>query len=435
MKRLLSVLLWSAISAAFIGPGTVTTASSAGANFEFSLLWALVFSVIACLVLQEASARLTIASGKPLARAMAEVFHGRRSRSLVPAAAVTAVVLGCAAYQAGNILGAAAGASLNLNTSPRLISLVTGCLAAMILSAGTAQRVAQILGVIVALMGAAFLTCAIRIGPDTGLVLKGSLVPTLPSGSGMLALGLIGTTVVPYNLFLGSGLARGQTLRQARLGLLVAIPLGGIISMGIVVAGSAVEGPFSFQALSETLQMNLGNWAGWFFGFGLFFAGLSSAITAPLAAALSVQGFRVDESRPARQDRCRTYRSVWGGVLVFGLGFGLIGVKPIPVILLAQALNGVLLPLVAALLWIAVNDVRLMGRKYVSGTWANFLLGFSTMAAMLLGTSGVLRAGYSVVGREAPRETVLLITAGVITAVLVVPILRTIRARRSPDPD
>jgi Mn2+/Fe2+ NRAMP family transporter len=352
----------------------------------------------------------------------------------VPAAALTAVVLGCAAYQAGNILGAAAGASLNLDVSPRLITLITGCLAAVVLSAGPARRVAQILGVIVALMGAAFLTCATRIGPDAGMILKGSLLPTLPTGSGMLALGLIGTTVVPYNLFLGSGLAHGQTLRMARLGLLVAIPLGGIISMGIVVVGSTVEGPFSFEALAATLQTNLGGWAGWFFGFGLFFAGLSSAITAPLAAALSVQGFRSHDSDATGPGRSRIYRGVWIGVLVFGLGFGLADIKPIPVILLAQALNGVLLPVVAALLWIAVNDVRLMGREFLSGTMSNILLGFSTVAAMVLGTSGVLRAGYAVLGRDAPREAALLITGGVMTVLMAVPILRAIRVRRLSGP-
>ena len=73
MRRLVSILLWSAISAAFIGPGTVTTAAAAGAGYGMSLLWALLFSTIACLSLQEASARLTIASGKPLAQAIGEI--------------------------------------------------------------------------------------------------------------------------------------------------------------------------------------------------------------------------------------------------------------------------------------------------------------------------------------------------------------------------
>jgi manganese transport protein len=430
MKRLVSILLWSAISAAFIGPGTVTTAASAGAGFGFSLLWALAFSVIACLVLQEASARLTIVSGKPLARAMAELFGTGRRLHRLPAVAVAAVVLGCAAYQAGNILGAAAGASLNLDLPPRLITLLTGCLAGLILAAGNPRKVAEFLGVIVALMGAAFLTCAVRLGPDPEGLFRGFLVPTLPAGSGLLALGLVGTTVVPYNLFLGSGLARGQDLRHARMGLLVAIPLGGLISMGILVVGSAVSGPFTFRALADTLQTSLGAWAGWFFGAGLFFAGLSSAITAPLAAALSVQGFLDQGDVPTGSGGLRTYPLVWAGVLLFGLGFGLAGVKPIPVILLAQAANGVLLPLVAALLWIAVNDVRLMGEEHLGGRVGNFLLGFSTVVTMLLGTAGVLRAVMAVLGKPAPGQATLLATGAVAAVLLLIPVILTIRDRR-----
>ncbi|RLD51406.1 MAG: divalent metal cation transporter, partial [Bacteroidetes bacterium] len=61
-KRILSILFWSVVSAAFIGPGTVTTATKAGVYYNFQLLWALVFSTFATLLLQEASARLTIRS-------------------------------------------------------------------------------------------------------------------------------------------------------------------------------------------------------------------------------------------------------------------------------------------------------------------------------------------------------------------------------------
>jgi len=67
MKRLSAALLWSAIAAAFIGPGTVTTAASAGAGYGAALLWAVAFSVIATFVLQEAAARITIATGQDLA--------------------------------------------------------------------------------------------------------------------------------------------------------------------------------------------------------------------------------------------------------------------------------------------------------------------------------------------------------------------------------
>ena len=72
-----------------------------------------------------------------------------------------------------------------------------------------------------------------------------------------------------------------------RLGIILAVIIGGIISISILLVGTMIEGDFSFEALATTLRDNLGPWAGRFFAIGLFAAGLSSAITAPLAAAVT----------------------------------------------------------------------------------------------------------------------------------------------------
>jgi len=384
MKRLMPILLWSAISAAFIGPGTVTTAAAAGAGFGLSLVWALVFSTLACLALQEAAGRLTAVSGLSLGQAMQQRF-GRK----LPWALVSVVVLGCAAYQAGNILGAVVGATLITSLHRTILTLATGALALILLWAGGPQRVARLIGVAVALMGIAFLICAIDLAPDAGALLGGALVPSLPDGSAMLVLGLIGTTVVPYNLFLGSGLARGQKLSDIRLGLAVAVPLGGVISIGILISATALDGQFSFEALAGALGSSLGTLAPILFAFGLFAAGLSSAVTAPLASALAVQS--LVKNRERFGERSLGFRAVWLSVLCIGLFFGLAGVKPIPAIILAQALNGVLLPLVAVFLLIATNDSRLMGPDHKNGWFANAAMGLSCLVSLVLGGFGILK--------------------------------------------
>lgn len=432
MKRLVSILLWSAISAAFIGPGTVTTAAAAGAGHGFSLLWALLFSTIACLALQEASARLTIVTGKPLAQVLGEQFGNGKTGRLLPFLVVGSVVLGCAAYQAGNILGAVAGAELRCPLDGQIITAATGLLAAILLFSGTTKGVARALGCVVAFMGAAFLYCAIDLEPAAAALARGCLIPSLPAGAGMLALGLIGTTVVPYNLFLGSGLAQGQTLGSARLGLFVAIPLGGLISMAILVVGTALEGEFSYAALAGALDQRLGSWTGHFFAFGLFAAGLSSAITAPLAAALSVRGSFSGKDTTPWNDRSLRFRSVWLGVLLIGLAFGLAGIKPIPVILLAQALNGVILPLVAAFLWISINNRSMMGEDHLCGRVGNFVLGVSVVVTLLLGSSGVLKAAYSTLGYSAPSEITLLGFASFLAIPILLIIVRQIVTKRRP---
>ncbi len=136
---MLNILFWSVIAAAFIGPGTVMTAASSGARFGFSLLWALAFSTVACLVLQEASARVTVTSGYTLAATIRRQFSGVTG-ALAVGVVLGAIVLGCAAYQAGNILGAVAGAGLQLGLSPKLLTLLIGGAAGLLLFFGSMAR-------------------------------------------------------------------------------------------------------------------------------------------------------------------------------------------------------------------------------------------------------------------------------------------------------
>jgi Mn2+/Fe2+ NRAMP family transporter len=428
MKRLLSILLWSVIAAAFIGPGTVTTAASAGARFGYALLWALVFSTVATLVLQEASARVTIASGLNLGQAIQRRFSGGVRGILVLTVVLGAVVFGCAAYEAGNILGGVAGAALGTGINVRLLTLVLGGLAGVLLWIGTPRAVAYVLSGVVAFMGAVFLVTAAVLSPSLSSIVGGSLVPRLPAGSGLLVLGLIGTTVVPYNLFLGSGLARGQRLGDVRSGLAFSIVLGGAISMGVLVVGTAVTGAFSYEALATTLAQRVGGWAAPLFAFGLMAAGFTSAVTAPLAAAITASSlFEKGENR--WHDRSLRYRAVWIGVLLIGVGFGLADVRPIPAIILAQAFNGILLPFTAVFLLLVVNDRCLMGERLVNGRAANTVMSMVVAVTIVLGVSNVLRA-VAAVGKRRPDERVVLAVAAMLAVVLAIPVARAVRERR-----
>jgi manganese transport protein len=423
VKRILQVLVWAVIPAAFIGPGTVTTAASAGAAHGYALLWALVFSTLATATLQEASARVTVVSGRNLAEAVRDRFRGGAAGLLAVLLVLGAVVLGNAAYEAGNILGAAAGAELGAGIPPWVATIAIGAVAAVVLWAGTPRTVAKIIGATVAVMGLAFLITAVLLQPSAGDLLRGALRPAVPAGAGLLVLGLVGTTVVPYNLFLGSGIAYGQTVREIRFGLIVAVVLGGIISMGILVVGASVVGAFSYPALADTLSGRLGGWAGPMFAWGLFAAGFSSAITAPLAAAVTARGLF------GWEEQGWGYRAVWMGVLAVGIGFGLAEVRPIPAIILAQALNGVLLPFAAVFLMLVVNDRRLMGERGMNGRAGNALMGVVVAATLVLGVSGVVRAGAAALGGT-PTEQVILIIAAVVATILLVPVARAVQAGR-----
>jgi NRAMP (natural resistance-associated macrophage protein)-like metal ion transporter len=227
MNRFGSILLWAVIAAAFIGPGTVTTAASAGANHGYSLLWALLFSTVACFILQEASARLTVVSGQTLGRALRSRYSRGLRGGLLLGLVLGAILVGCAAYEAGNILGGVAGAVMATGASATLLTFASGAIAAVLLWSQAPKAVARSLSVIVAVMGVAFVWTAWQLSPSITGLSRGTLTPSLPEGSGVLVLGLIGTTVVPYNIFLGSGLAGGQRLKELRFGLAIAIGVGG----------------------------------------------------------------------------------------------------------------------------------------------------------------------------------------------------------------
>ena len=388
MKALVSIALSAVLTAAFLGPGTITTAASAGSRHGFGLLWALLYAVAACWVLQEASGRLSIASGKSLAAALRMRYQSGWRALVVLGLILGAVVLGCAAYEAGNILGGVAGAGLISDLSPRFLTLVMGLMAAILLWFGTTKIIALLLSLLVAVMGLAFVWTAVLLVPSWGAIGKGLLVPSVPDGSILLVLGLVGTTVVPYNLFLGSNLAHGQTVTQLRVGLAVAIVGGGLVSMAVLVVGQAIDGEFSFEALAGVLEDRLGSGGHFLFAIGVFAAGFTSAVTAPWAAAVTTQGLFAS-SAPALDgswhERALKFRAVWLGVLLSGVVLGVLGVKPVPVILLAQALNGILLPVVAIVLWRMVNDPGIMSSKHRNGRWSNLAMALVVGVAILLG--------------------------------------------------
>jgi len=400
MKRILNILFWSVIAAAFIGPGTVTTAARAGSDFRFALAWALLFSIFACLVLQEASGRITVLTGKELGEAIRGRFSGSRVGRSVPVLAAIGIILGCAAFEAGNLLGGVAGMRLLVDASPATLTLIAGAAAALLLATGNTKWIARVAGALVAVMGVAFLVTAVRLGPDLGELLQGLLVPripTIPVGGTVLVLGLIGTTVVPYNLFLGSALARDCKIEEMRWGLAVAIIGGGVISLGVLIVGSALGGGLEYERLAAVLGDRLGRGAGASLAIGLFAAGFTSAVTAPLAAALTARSLLGEKDDPKWMEHSLRYRAVWLGVLVVGMAFGIADVRPIPVIILAQAFNGLLLPLVAVFLWIAMNDRDLLGDG-VNSLQQNLVMGVVVLVCVGLGLRGVIEAVSGAIG-------------------------------------
>lgn len=375
-KNLSSVILWSVISAAFIGPGTVTTAASAGALFQLDLLWAVAFATAACILLQEVSARLAIVSGLTMGQAIIKVYGTSRGR-ILNFLLGGPVILGCVAYEAGNILGAVSGLQLITAADGLLLTIILSLVVGVILWTDRRESIGWLMTFLVALMGIAFFALAVSRPFGAGDYFKASLVPQVPVGAEMLALALVGTTIVPYNVFLGSGVSKGQTVSLMRVGLSISVIIGGLITAAILVAGTAVPAFNTFNELSTSLTNALGPLGSVALGVGLFAAGFSSAITSPYAASIIASSvFNWNQGRQ---------RVVWLIVLLTGFLIGISGVRPIPVILLVQALNGLVLPLLTGFLIVLINRTDLLPAAYRPSAGYNAILLFIFAAVLVMG--------------------------------------------------
>ena len=205
------------ITAAFIGPGTVTVCTLAGIRFDFTLLWALALSVVATVFLQELSGRIGIITRMDLSQLVRTRTNNKWSRYLIMGLILLAIGIGNAAYQSGNITGTYLGLGIFIdlptwNLGPLTVqsgNLLIGLFAAGLLWTGNYKRLERILVGLVILMSIAFSIAAALTKPNLYDLLQG-FVPTFSSEKLPTIVALIGTTVVPYNLFLYASLVQKQ---------------------------------------------------------------------------------------------------------------------------------------------------------------------------------------------------------------------------------
>jgi manganese transport protein len=253
--------------------------------------------------------------------------------------------------------------------------------------------------VLVGVMSVVFVTTAIVVRPSLSGIFWGTAVPTIPPGSLLTIIALIGTTVVPYNLFLHASVVRekwpqetavDRALQGARLDTFLSICLGGLVTLAVIVTaavfferGSQID---SAAKMAEQLRPLLGPAAHYFFATGLLAAGLTSAVTAPLAAAYATAG----ALNWPQGLKTRRFQAVWAAIVIAGTVSAMVGREPIALILFAQAANGILLPVIAVFLLIAVNSSKLLG-QYKNGIAANLLGGSVVLVASGLGAFQLLR--------------------------------------------
>ncbi|TMM57120.1 divalent metal cation transporter [Maribacter algarum] len=382
------------VAAAFIGPGTVTACTLAGVDFGYALLWAMLLSVLATIVLQEMSARLGIITQKGLAEVIKQELKTPWIRYTVVAIVLGAIVVGNAAYEAGNIGGATLGLEAIFGTT--YISFypwIIGICAFILLYIGSYKVLEKVLVSLVIVMSLSFLVTAIITKPNVMAMLKGLFVPSVPNESILTIIALVGTTVVPYNLFLHASLVSEKwkspdDLKAVKRDTYISIALGGLVSMSIIIAATSIQSGEvkNVMDLAKGLQPLYGDAAKYFMGIGLFAAGVTSAITAPLAAAYvanSCFGWKVGLKH-------LKFKLVWMIILGVGVLFMSFGIKPIEVIKFAQIANGILLPAIAIFLLWVVNRPSVMG-KYKNTLLQNIFGLLIIALAIVLGAKSIFK--------------------------------------------
>lgn len=388
------------VAAAFIGPGTVTTASVAGADYGFTLLWAIIFSVLAAMVLQEMCARLGVVSREGLGEALRSSFDNTAVKVASIVLVIGAITVGTAAFEGGNLTGAALALDAVFGGSQALWSAAVAVIAAALLATGSYRTVERVLVWLVVLMGVVFLVTAIMVTPNLGDLFAG-LVPRVPSGSVLTVMALVGTTVVPYNLFLHAASVQDKwsedipvddAVAEAKLDTRLSVGLGGLVTIAILTTAAAAlfstgTGVKSAADMATALEPLLGESAKYFFAFGLLAAGVTSSVTAPLAAAYATAGafgWKRDLADPK-------FKAIWALIILVGVTFAIIGSSPTELIVFAQAANGLILPIVAVFLLVVMNRKDLLG-KHVNTFGANIVGCIVVLVAIGLGARSLLTA-------------------------------------------
>ena len=383
------------VTAAFIGPGTVITASRAGAEHGYGLLWTVVLAVIGAIVLQSLAAKIGIEQRQGLGESIRAALTGSVWLSPAICLVIFAIGVGNAAYQTGNLTGAVSGLTFLSGGHQVYWLLFTLIVVGLLISLGNYRALHRSLVALVILLSVAFLYTALRTLPDRGQLVSAFVQQRFDPSDLTLILAMIGTTIVPYNLFLHASRAADnwsdtpieEAIRQSNRDTLVAISLGGLVTAAILMTASSAF--FEKRAelgsvidLAVQLKPTLGAASTSAFALGLFAAGLTSSVTAPIATAYAICGCMGWKPDPSS----KSFRSIAMAVLLIGAGSAfLFGRAPSQVIVFAQVANGILLPGVA---WfVLVVAVRASPGKHV---FPKLIAAMITLVISLLGIWRIL---------------------------------------------
>jgi Mn2+/Fe2+ NRAMP family transporter len=370
--------------------GGVTTYTAVGAHYGFQMLWLLLLSTAGLLVIQEMCARMGAVTGKGLSDLIRERFGVRWT---------IVAMLALLIANGSNIVAEYAGiaASLELFNVQRIVSVPIAAVLIWVLVVFFSYRIVERALFVLVLAYVAYPISAFIVGPPWGEVVRDTVIPTLPVEQAALiaALALVGTTITPYMQFyiqasvVDKGIDREQ-YRFERVDVLLGAILTGLNGFFIVVVAGAVLHPAGVHVDSaadaaRALLPLAGQQAQLLFGVGLFGASLLAATIMPLSTSYAIcEAFGWESGISKNFREAPVFMGLFTLLVVVG---ALIVLSPnvplIPVILVSQNVNGLLLPIVLVFILMLAGDRRIMG-EHANGRFSQWIgIGTAVGASVL----------------------------------------------------
>lgn len=366
--------------------GGIATYSSAGASFGYGTLWILPVMAVLLIVVQETAARCGCVTGKGFASLIREKFGVRLS-----ALAMAALLVANTAVTISEFAGIASGLALfgvPTTISVPLVALVIW----LITMSGSFARIEKIL-LLVSCVFLTYVVAAFMVGPDWLAVARATVTPQLVSDPDYVSLlvATIGTTIAPWMIFLAQNNVVDKNVREDGIALQRVDTVSGsviacAIAWFIIVTTATVLHPAGIEVgdaadAALALEPIAGQWSTILFGAGLVAASFLAACVLPGVTSSAIcEAFGWERGADRTWDEAPAYRGIITGIIMFSALLVILpGVDLFDIMMSAQVINGVLLPILLVFLVLIARDSRIMG-AYRNGRVWNIL----TVATIVL---------------------------------------------------
>lgn len=376
------------VTVGFIDPGNWASNFAAGADFGYSLLWVITLSTVMLIVLQHNVAHLGIVTGLCLSEAATKYTPKWVSRPILGTAVLASISTSLA-----EILGGAIALEMLFDIPIIWGSLLTAFFVTIMLFTNSYKRIERSIIAFVSVIGLSFLYELFLVDIDWPLAARSWVTPSIPEGSLLVIMSVLGAVVMPHNLFLHSEVVQSREynkkddasirklLKYEFYDTLFSMGVGWAINSAMILLAAATFfanhiGVEELQQAKSLLEPLLGNQAATIFALALLMAGISSTVTSGMAAGSIFAGM-FGESYHVKDVHSRV------GILL-SLGMALIVIlfieNPFQGLIISQMILSVQLPFTIFLQVGLTSSKRVMG-QYANSRWSSFVL--YTMAVIV----------------------------------------------------